>query len=372
VTATTESSSNTTTTADGTMNSTAESTTIYANGDKAESKTEAVSTADGASKETTTETMTTAEGVTTSKETVNATNAEGTSASKVTTVDENGDSKTVAEAAISQVALDAAAESGEPATLPIDIWATPADSEEEIPPVVTLTLPEGSSGGLVTIPVENMNISTVLVVTLADGTKQIINQSMMTEDGGLLFKLTDDMTVEVVDNHQDFDDIDKDDWCYDAFDYATSHGLINGVGDNKLDPTRTVTFDQAWTLLARSAGKQDNEGDAWNVMGQKYREEFGGTGNGAGGDNMSRKDMMGAIYTSKGGPEMEPDVVNDVLSGFDDLDGLSQEELQALAYTALTGMTKGKGNGKMDPSGTVQMSELCTWMQRLNEYNLKH
>jgi hypothetical protein len=299
---------------------------------------------------------------------VNATNAEGTSASKVTTVDENGDSKTVAEAAISQVALDAAAESGEPATLPIDIWATPADSEEEIPPVVTLTLPEGSSGGLVTIPVENMNISTVLVVTLADGTKQIINQSMMTEDGGLLFKLTDDMTVEVVDNHQDFDDIDKDDWYYDTFDYATSHGLINGVGNNKLDPTRTVTFDQGWTLLARLAGKQDNEGDAWNVMGQQYREEFGHATNGDGGNKMERKDMMGTLWEIGGKQKVDTSILNE----FDDLDGLSEEEAYAVAYTALTGMTKGKGNGKVDPSGTVQMSELCTWIQRLTEYNMKH
>jgi hypothetical protein len=298
---------------------------------------------------------------------VNATNAEGTSASKVTTVDENGDSKTVAEAAISQVALDAAAESGEPATLPIDIWATPADSEEEIPPVVTLTLPEGSSGGLVTIPVENMNISTVLVVTLADGTKQIINQSMMTEDGsGLIFELTDDMTVEVVDNHQDYGDVDQSRWDYSYIDYGTSHKSFDGTGNGKFNPDGTMTYDELLAMAAKKNNAYDDNAANWYDSGNVYGQSIGFSYNGNGTDAATFEDSIYMQWLMAGCPQSSKNHLDDFVDG----DKVSEDKQDAMNWAIDGGIVNGNEKKELNAQKTVTRGQEAAVDQRVNESNL--
>jgi|GEM_PF-4425730 len=54
-----------------------------------------------------------------------------------------------------------------------------------------------------------------------------------------------------------FDDVEKDDWFYDAVKYVFEKGMMNGVGDNKFDPDGTTTRAMVVTILYRLEGEPE-------------------------------------------------------------------------------------------------------------------
>ncbi len=110
-----------------------------------------------------------------------------------------------AEAAPSQAAVDEAAVSGEPVTLPVEVAA--ADSAEDAVPIA-ITLPETAERVTVEIPVENLTPGTVAVLVHADGSA----------------------TVKIVDNTKVLADVDADAWYADAAAWAASREIMVGTG----------------------------------------------------------------------------------------------------------------------------------------------
>jgi hypothetical protein len=370
--AVTESEVKTVTATDGTVTETATSKTTAADGATTESKTETVTAADGAKTETVTatavaadgsttqtnkKTVTTAEGVTTSTETVKAATADGTTASKVTTVDETGASVTVAEASISAQAVAAAAESGAAVTLPVTVAATKADSDEAAP-VVALSIPEDVDSVTVEIPVENVTAGTVVVLVHADGTEEIVKVSTVT-DAGVALNISGDVTVKLVDNTKDFDDV-ADSWAGDAITFATSHELFNGQGDGVFAPEGDMTRSMLVTVLARLDGVDTTTGSTWDEAGLNWAKENGISDGTNGDSSITREQLATMLYRYVGTPAVD----SAAAQNFPDAGQVNSYAADAMNWAVSAGIIGGTGDGTLNPSGSASRAEVATMLQR--------
>jgi hypothetical protein len=348
-------------TADGAVAQTYNATKTDAEGTVTTTASESTTTADGATTETTTETVTTAEGTVTTTETVAATTADGTTATVVTTTDENGVIVTNAEAAISEDAVTAAAESGEAVTLPVSLTA--AKAEESHVPTVALSVPEGTSVK-VEIPIENVTPSTVVVLVKEDGTEEIVKLSALTENG-LTLNVEGNVTVKLVDNSQDFEDTD-DHWANEAIDFATSHELFNGMGDGYFQPDTGMSRAMLTTVLARLDGVDTSTGSSWDEVGTNWAKEHG-ISDGTNGDaEITREQLATMLYRYAG----EPAVAN-AMGGFNDADQVSGYADDAMNWAVGAGLINGMGNGQLNPTGNASRAQVATILQRFVGYMVK-
>ena len=53
--------------------------------------------------------------------------------------------------------------------------------------------------------------------------------------------------------NNNFTDVKSSDWFAPYVGTANSYGIVNGVGDNKFNPTGTITRQEAATMVARAA-----------------------------------------------------------------------------------------------------------------------
>jgi len=154
---------------------------------------------------TVTETTTNKDGSTTKSET----KPDGSSKTEVKDVssstgtvktDKNG--QTTAETTLSSKAVEDAKRNGESVTAPVEVEAS---RNSNTAPTVKVELPKNAGETEVEIPVTNVRPGTVAVIVHADGTEEIVKNSLPTEDG---IRLTMDgsATVKIMDNSKDFID----------------------------------------------------------------------------------------------------------------------------------------------------------------------
>ena len=110
--------------------------------------------------------------------------------------------QTTAETQLSGKAVETAKKNGEPVKAPVQVEATRNSSTA---PTVKIELPRNSGETKVEIPVSNVKPGTVAVLVHADGTEEIIKNSVPTEDG-IQLTVNGGVTVKIVDNSKDFID----------------------------------------------------------------------------------------------------------------------------------------------------------------------
>lgn len=120
--------------------------------------------------------------------------------------DKNG--QTTAETALSSKAIEDAKKSGEPVKAPVEVKAT---RNSDTAPTVKVELPKNSGDTKVEIPVSNVKPGTVAVLVHADGTEEIVKNSLPTEDG-IQLTINGGATVKIVDNSKGFIDT-QDHWA---------------------------------------------------------------------------------------------------------------------------------------------------------------
>ena len=108
----------------------------------------------------------------------------------------------------------------------------------------------------------------------------------------------------------EFSDVSEKAWYYDAVQYASQNGLMNGVGNGKFDPEGSMTRAMLVTVL-------------WRYEGEP-----------AGGENIFTDVPNGTWYTD------------------------------AAAWAASNGIVGGIGNGKFDPDGSITREQMATILFR--------
>ena len=274
--------------------------------------------------------------------------ADGSTATVKT--DKNG--QTEAKTALSNKAIEDAKKSGEAVKAPVEVEAT---RDSSTAPTVKIELPRNSGDTKVEIPVSNATPGTVAVLVHADGTEEIVKNSLPTEDG-IQLTVNGGATVKIVDNSKDFADT-RNHWAKDAIDFVSARGLVSGMSGTTYAPDASATRAQLWTVLARQADADLTGGANWYEKAQAWAKEKGISDGTNPNGTINRAQMVTMLWRAAGSPAAQSGTAfQDVAAG--------SYYGDAVDWAVAHGITTGVGNGKFDPNATCTRGQIATFLWR--------
>ena len=260
--------------------------------------------------------------------------------------------QTTAETALSSKAIETAKRNGEPVKAPVEVKAT---RNSDTAPTVKIELPRNSGETKVKIPVSNVKPGTVAVIVHADGTEEIVKNSLPTEDG-IQLTVNGGATVKIVDNSKDFIDT-RNHWAKDAIDFVSARGLVNGMNDSIYAPNASTTRAQLWTILARQNDADLNGGNTWYEKAQLWSKNKGISDGTEPNAAINRAQMVTMLWRTMGQPAAGG------TANFTDVPADSYYA-QAVAWAVENGITAGVGGGRFDPNSTCTRAQIATFLWR--------
>lgn len=264
--------------------------------------------------------------------------------------DKNG--QTTAETALSSKAIEDAKRNGEPVKAPVEVEATRNSSTA---PTVKIELPRNSGETKVEIPVSNVKPGTVAVLVHADGTEEIVKNSLPTEDG-IQLTVNGGATVKIVDNSKDFIDT-RSHWAKDAIDFVSARELVNGMNDSIYAPNNSTTRAQLWTILARQNDADLNGGNTWYEKAQLWSKNKGISDGTEPNAAINRAQMVTMLWRAAGQPTAGG------TANFTDVPADSYYA-NAVSWAVEGGITTGIGGGRFDPNSTCTRAQIATFLWR--------
>ena len=260
--------------------------------------------------------------------------------------------QTTAETALSSKAVETAKRNGEPVTAPVEVEAT---RDSNTAPTVKVELPKNSGDTKVEIPVSNVKPGTVAVLVHADGTEEIVKNSLPTADG-IQLTVNGGATVKIVDNSKDFADT-RNHWAKDAIDFVSARGLVNGMSATIYAPNASTTRAQLWTILARQNDADLTGGGIWYEKAQNWAKEKGISDGANPNGTINRAQMVTMLWRAMGQPAATSG------ASFADVPADSYYA-QAVAWAIENGITAGVGGGRFDPNSTCTRGQIATFLYR--------
>ena len=217
----------------------------------------------------------------------------------------------------------------------------------------TTTNPNGSS--VTETKAADGSTGTVAVLVHADGTEEIVKNSLPTEDG---IRLTVDgsVTVKIVDNTKDFIDT-RNHWAKDAIDFVSARGLVNGMNDSIYAPNASTTRAQLWTILARQNDADLNGGNTWYEKAQLWSKDKGVSDGANPNGTIDRAQMVTMLWRAAGQPTAGG------TANFTDVPADSYYA-NAVSWAVEGGITAGVGGGRFDPNSTCTRAQIATFLYR--------
>ncbi len=265
--------------------------------------------------------------------------------------DKNG--QTGAKTALSSKAIEDAKRNGEPVKAPVEVKAS---RNSNTAPTVKIDLPANSGETKIEIPVDNVNTGTVAVLVHADGTEEIVKNSLPTEDG-IQLTVNGGATVKIVDNSKDFADT-RNHWAKDAIDFVSARGLVSGMNDSIYAPNASTTRAQLWTILARQNNADLNGGNTWYEKAQLWSKNKGISDGTEPNGTINRAQMVTMLWRAMGQPAPT------VAATFTDVSADSYYA-GAVSWAVEHGITTGVGGGRFDPTDTCTRAQIATFLYRL-------
>ena len=264
--------------------------------------------------------------------------------------DKNG--QTTAETTLSSKAIETAKRNGEPVKAPVEVKAT---RDSDTAHTVKVELPKGAGETKVEIPVTNVKHGTVAVLVHADGTEEIVKNSLPTEDG-IQLTVNGGATVKIVDNSKDFADT-RNHWAKDAIDFVSARGMVNGMSATIYAPNASTTRAQLWTILARQNNADLTGGATWFENAQNWAKAKGISDGANPNAAINRAQMVTMLWRAVGQP------VAGSTANFADVSA-DAYYASAVAWAVENGITTGVGNGKFDPNATCTRGQIATFLWR--------
>ena len=264
--------------------------------------------------------------------------------------DKNGN--TEAETKVSTKAVEDAKKSGEAVKAPVEVKAS---RDSSTAPTVKVELPKNSGDTKVEIPVSNVKPGTVAVLVHADGTEEIVKNSLPTEDG-IQLTVNGGATVKIVDNSKDFADT-RNHWAKDAIDFVSARGLVSGMSGTTYAPDASTTRAQLWTILARQNDADLNGGSVWYEKAQLWSKDKGISDGTEPNAAINRAQMVTMLWRTMGQPAAGG------AANFTDVPA-DAYYAQAVAWAVENGITSGVGGGRFDPDATCTRAQIATFLWR--------
>ena len=274
--------------------------------------------------------------------------ADGSTATVKT--DKNG--QTEAKTALSNKAIEDAKRNGEAVKAPVEVEAS---RNSNTAPTVKVELPKGAGETKVEIPVTNVKPGTVAVLVHADGTEEIVKNSLPTEDG-IQLTINGGATVKIVDNSKGFIDT-QDHWAKDAIDFVSARGLVNGMSATIYAPNASTTRAQLWTILARQNDADLTGGSVWYEKAQLWSKDKGISDGTEPNAAINRAQMVTMLWRTMGQPAAGG------AATFTDVPADSYYA-SAVAWAVENGITTGVGGGRFDPTATCTRAQIAAFLAR--------
>jgi len=273
-----------------------------------------------------------------------------------TVVDPEG--KVEAEVSLSEKAIEEAEKTEKPVVLPIA--AVSAERESEAAPVVIVHT--GSDAPMyVEVPVEKVTPGTVAVLVLADGTEQVVKNSIPTENGVAL-SVPDGATMKIMDLSKNYHDVHEEKhWGGEAIDFASARGVMIGTGNGAFSPDETTTRGMVLTALARYDGHdtKPEKGEHWQTPGVEWAVESG-VSDGEDPDGfVTREQIVTMLWRYAGSPAPSGD-----LDSYIGADELSDWAEKAMRWAVETGIIKGRGEKNIAPRANATRAEFVQMLYR--------
>jgi hypothetical protein len=214
----------------------------------------------------------------------------------------------------------------------------------------TVTLPEEVTEATVVIPTEEI---TAGLVAVDAETGEVLKLSAPTEDG-LALLVDGNVSVVLVDNSKDFEDVAEEHWGSDAIDFASSRELFQGTSETTFEPEEDMTRAMILTVLARLDGQDTTTGETWYENAVEWAQEYEISDGTDLEGSVTREQLATMLYRYAG----EPEPTQETLS-FDDADQVSDWAQKALLWANENGIINGKGDGILDPTGTATRAEVA-------------
>ena len=281
-----------------------------------------------------------------------------------TTTRQDGTSEV--QVSLSKPAIEAAQKQGASIPLPIPevtvsqnkapVIHVDTGSKEEIP---------------ASVPVKNLSYSTVAVMVNQDGSREVIRKSALSSNG-LVFSVTDQATVEILDHGKEFVDTEAH-WANDAITFVTSHELYGGTSADTFAPDDTMTRGMLVQVLHNLENNPKNSSehhfsdvssDSWYTDAVQWAAESGIVG-GLGGNqfapesNITRESVAVILYRYAGCPTH----TNGQLT-FQDADQVSGYASEAVRWAVETGIMNGNDQNCLDPKGTATRAQVASILTR--------
>ena len=267
----------------------------------------------------------------------------------------NEEGRAEAEVKLPASLIQAAADKDEAVALPMP--SISASSNREDAPVVTVDLPADTSAK-VEIPVANLTPGTVAVLVKADGTEQIIKNSLVTQTG-VVVTFSDGDTVKIVENAKDFADVSGSYWGSDYIDFVTSREIFSGTGGNSFSPDLDMTRGMIVTVLAAYHGVDTSStGGAWYEAGQKWAMEQGISDGTNMEQSLTREQLAVMLWRAAGSPSSYG------LSGYTDGDEVSSWAQNAMAWAVQDGIVSGVDASSLAPRSTATRAQVAVMLMQ--------
>ena len=222
----------------------------------------------------------------------------------------------------------------------------------------TVTLPKGRDAATVTIPVKGATAGMAAVLVKADGTEELVRNSVVTEDG-IAIPVTGDVKLKFVENAKPFDDVAEGNWAADAVAFVSSRELFQGTGGKNFSPAAPMTRGMLMTVLARLDGADTAGGAIWYEKGVAWAAARG-VSNGENPEvNITREELAIMLYRYAGKPGTKGS-----LKDFSDADTVNAYAETPLCWAVEQGIINGKDGKALEPGGSASRAEVAAMLER--------
>lgn len=235
-------------------------------------------------------------------------------------------------------------------------------SIDRAPAVIIET--SGVNGVRVNIPVVNHGPSIVAVRIEADGTGQIIKNTVPTRDG-VAVRVNSGDTLKILDNRKTFADM-KDHWAADAAAFVSSRELFLGTAPGIFSPGAKMTRGMLVTVLARYENVNTEGGAACYEKGAAWAVANGLSDGSRMDAGITREQLAAILYrycilkNKLSGEGMD-------LAGYKDADLVGPWARDAMSWAVGAGLMKGTTPTTLDPKGGATRAQAAVIIMRYAE-----
>ena len=241
-----------------------------------------------------------------------------------------------------------------------------------------VTLPSGKTEATVTIPLANPKPGYVAFLVNADGMETVIPKSIVT-DKGIVLHVSASVTVKIIQNSKQFQDMNQAVWAKDAVDFVTARELFGGTGDGLFSPNSAMNRAMLVTVLHRLEGRPaataetgfaDVADSAYYAQAVKWAAANGivtGTANGFEPEGtVTREQLVTILHRYAGSPRVQ----SAALTAYKDGASVSAYAVDAMVWAVQNGILTGKTAKTLDPQAGATRAEVAAILQRFMQTHL--